>query len=103
MKVRVSAASDLSDGEKKFLEVDGVEVAVINVDGEYFSIRNFCPHMEGPLARGPVFRDDDSPMVECPFHGWTFDLETGASTFDSRQRIRTYDVVVEDGVVFLDV
>jgi 3-phenylpropionate/trans-cinnamate dioxygenase ferredoxin subunit len=40
--------------------------------------------------------DDDRYLLECPWHGWEFDLETGQSWFDpAHTRVRRYPVVLE--------
>lgn len=101
--VWVARAEEIPPGERKFVDIDGIEIAVLNLDGAFYSVRNFCPHMEGPLARGTIYRDEnDNPRVECPFHGWTFDLETGEATFNSRQTVRTFEVTVVDGDIYVD-
>ncbi|CAF4939253.1 unnamed protein product, partial [Rotaria socialis] len=35
----------------------------------------FCPHMGAHLGVGGKIRH--GTCIECPFHGWTFDGETG--------------------------
>jgi len=104
MARRVAPASELGPGDRKFVEIDGFELTLLNVDGEYYALQNYCPHMEGPVGRGPIGRDDDGrPTIECPFHGWTFDLDTGDVCFDSKKRVNTYDVEVVDGDLVVDV
>lgn len=76
--------------------------------GRFFALRNRCPHQGGPLCRGRLFGrldssrpgeytyDDDRYLLECPWHGWEFDLETGQSWFDpARTRVRRYPVSLE--------
>jgi 3-phenylpropionate/trans-cinnamate dioxygenase ferredoxin subunit len=42
-------------------------------------------------------------MIECPLHAASFDLRTGRPTGPPAKRpVRTYPVLVEDGVVFVD-
>lgn len=96
--VPVATASELKPGCRKFVEIDGVEIAVLNLDGTYYAVKNSCPHMEGPVGRGITSREAAEPRIRCPFHGWTFDLETGDALFGLK-RLRTYEVTVEDGVV----
>lgn len=104
MRVRVGTAADIPPGERKFVRVDGIEVAVLNVAGEFYSVRNRCPHMEGPVGRGPTSRDaNGAPRIECPFHAWTFDLASGEATFDPRRSVRTFEVTVRDGEVYVEV
>lgn len=102
MALSVADADKIQPGERKFYEVNGIEIAVLNIDGSYFAIRNSCPHMEGPVGRGPVEHTDDSYQIACPFHEWQFDLDTGKALFESK-RLQTYDVTVEDGEILVDI
>jgi nitrite reductase/ring-hydroxylating ferredoxin subunit len=40
-------------------------------------------------------------IVRCPWHNWEFDITTGETIADPRRRIRTYEVDVADGKVYL--
>lgn len=96
--VPVATTDELEPGDRKFVAVGGVELAILNLDGEYYAVKNSCPHMEGPVGRGVTSHDGAGRRITCPFHGWTFDLETGDALF-GRKRLRTYDVTVDDGEV----
>ena len=50
------------------------EIAVFRVDEEIVAVRNACPHEGNPLVEGEVL----GRTLVCAFHGWRFDLETGA-------------------------
>lgn len=41
--VRVASTSDLKSSENKVVNTNGTEVALFNVDGEFFAINNTCP------------------------------------------------------------
>ncbi|MFB6097030.1 MAG: Rieske (2Fe-2S) protein [Haloferacaceae archaeon] len=116
--VKVCAESDLGPGERELVEVDGNEVGVFNVDGDYYALLNHCPHREGPLCEGDVVpalvgewpgpgertskTADGDPAITCPWHGWEFDLDSGDHLGDDRVSVPTYDVTVEDGVVYVE-
>ncbi len=102
------AADELPPGTRKLVEVAGRSIGVFNIDGEYFALRNSCPHQGGPLCLGQVsgFLMASVPgeytyvrrgeIVRCPWHGWEFDIKTGQSWFDpQRMRVRSYPVSVE--------
>lgn len=42
-------------------------------DGRPFAMRDACPHRGTPLSRGWF----DGERIQCPYHGWTFDVRTG--------------------------
>ena len=93
--VTVGRAEDVPIGRGATVEIDdGTELALFNVGGEFFAIENFCPHKGAPLADGALC----GHTVECDWHGWRFDLRTGAclNTFSD---IETYPVVIEDGLI----
>lgn len=73
---------------------DGNELAVFNVDGEYYAIENSCPHKGAPLSEGTLC----GHVVECGLHGWQFDVRTG-ECLTVRETIKTYRVRVEEGLV----
>ncbi len=50
------------------------EIVVLRVDGELHAFDNACPHQGNPLVEGEVLGD----VLECAYHGWRFDLRTGA-------------------------
>lgn len=86
---------ELSSGESARIELPGDdEVAVFNVDGEYYAIENFCPHKGAPLSEGALC----GHVVECALHGWQFDVRTG-ECLTVPERIKTYRVSCEGGVL----
>lgn len=97
-EVPVATTDELGPGDRKFVRVDDIEIAVLNLDGDYYAVRNSCPHMEGPVGRGRTSRHGDQRRIQCPFHGWTFDLDSGNALFGLK-RLRTFDVTVADGEV----
>jgi nitrite reductase/ring-hydroxylating ferredoxin subunit len=105
----VAQVDEIPPGSRKLVVVDRREIGVYNVGGEFFALRNRCPHQGGPLCDGRVlrhvessapgdYRFGDSHLIACPWHGWEFDLRTGQSWFDpARTRVRPYPVAVESG------
>ena len=75
------------------------EIALFRQGQRVFALDNMCLHTGGPLGEGEV---DDGCAV-CPWHGWRYDLETGASPLNPRVRVATYPVWVEDGEVKVQV
>jgi nitrite reductase/ring-hydroxylating ferredoxin subunit len=55
-----------------------------------------CPHRGGPIVEGLV-RDG---AVVCPWHWYTYDLDTGECRNARRYRLRCYAVVERDGASF---
>ena len=96
--IPVCPLADLPPGEAtRVLAL--VPVAVFNADGELFAVDDTCTHQDASLSQGWL----EGCLVECPLHEASFDLRTGAPTGPPAKRaVRTYPVVVTDGVVFVD-
>ncbi len=72
-KVRTTADFEgLKTG--KLVQAGGQSLAIFKVGGKYHAIENTCPHAGGPLAEGPLAGD----AVTCPWHGFRFNVKTGA-------------------------
>ena len=95
--VRVASTSDLKPGESKVVEVSGEQVALFNVDGEFFAINNTCVHRGGPLGEGFVEGD----VVTCPWHGWRYNVKTGSNLMIPNQKVSAYQIKVEGNDVFV--
>ena len=106
----VATVEEIPPGARKIVEVAGRSIGVFNVDGEYFALRNRCPHQGGPLCSGKLagLVQSTTPgdysysrpgeMLRCPWHGWEYDIRTGQSWWDpGRTRVRSYDVTIEAG------
>ena len=94
----VGTVSDLRPGACITYELpDGNQLAVYNVDGEFYAIDNFCPHRGAPLSEGALC----GHIVECGWHGWQFDVRSG-ECLTVRDRIRIYQVIVEDQLIKVD-
>ncbi len=111
----VGPAAEIGPGETRIVDIKGRSIGVINDNGTYFALRNVCPHHGAPLCAGRVQGfmrpsephvydysgdDGDDRVVLCPWHGYKFRLADGSSVTDPEtSRVRTYEVVVEDGDV----
>lgn len=114
-KHRICGVTELPPGSRRIVEVDGVSIGVFNVDGEYFALRNYCPHKGAPLCQGTVggtmlpsaphtyvFGLEDR-LLRCPWHGWQIDMATGRSPFGTtRGRVATYPVSTDDGQISIE-
>jgi nitrite reductase (NADH) small subunit len=75
--VRLCTVADApSDGGLLQAEAAGRTVCLANVDGTLRAVDNTCPHRQGLLAEGWI----ENGEVVCPWHGWSFDPETGKCT-----------------------
>ena len=87
----VGTTGDLRPGTCIRVELpDGDELAVYNVDGEYYATENFCPHRGAALSEGAL----RGHVIECGSHGWQFDVRSGAC-LTVPEKLRTFLVRVE--------
>ena len=97
--VKVAHADDIPPGAKKIVEVDGIEVVVINLDGQFYAVEDVCTHDGGPLGEGSL---EDGQIV-CPRHGAHFDVRTGAAlTLPAFEPVPTRQTLVVDGDVLVE-
>lgn len=97
--VPVAAAADVPEGERRLLTVDGLSIGVFHLAGAWYAIRNLCLHRAGPVATGALV----GTHVQCPWHGYTYDVTTGRCLADPSAQLDTYAVTVEDGQVYVHV
>ena len=94
--VEVAPVDDFPPGTWKVVDVQGVMVAVFNVDGEYYAIEDMCTHDGSTLTGGKLEGD----VIECPRHGARFNLRTGAVLAPpAYEPVPTLRVRVHDGKV----
>jgi nitrite reductase (NADH) small subunit len=91
--IKVANKSDLPSGQGMVVEIDGRPIALFNVNGEFHALDNVCPHRGGPLGEGYV--DCSNMTVQCPWHGWSFNLASGVSPVNPRAKVEKFDVKVE--------
>jgi 3-phenylpropionate/trans-cinnamate dioxygenase ferredoxin subunit len=103
----VARAGEILPGARRIVELDGRSIGVFNVHGRYVAVLNLCPHELAPVCLGRLGGTTlaskpgewvwgrEGEILACPWHGWEFDLLTGACLTD-RRRLRMYEVIVED-------
>jgi nitrite reductase/ring-hydroxylating ferredoxin subunit len=72
--------------------VEGTKVAVFRQGGRLFAVGDRCPHMGAALSEGQLGKG----VIRCHWHGWQFDLDTGACRQKPWARLPRYEVR-EDG------
>ncbi|HEX8474190.1 MAG TPA: non-heme iron oxygenase ferredoxin subunit [Pyrinomonadaceae bacterium] len=92
--VTVGRVEDVPDGRGATVELDnGQELALYHIGGEFYAIDNFCPHKGAPLADGQLH----GHSVTCDWHGWRFDVRSGACLNRASIPVESYEVRIEDG------
>ena len=90
----------VAPGETATVDVDGLPVAVANVDGTFCAFSNQCPHQGTILGGLSLFR---GRLIRCPEHGSTFDVTNGQCVLPSDDgwtgTLPTYETRIVDEVV----
>lgn len=71
--VTVAQVDEIPPGTCRTVQVEGIFLALCNVNGMFLAVDNSCPHAGGPLGEGAL----DGEVLECPWHGWRFNVRTG--------------------------
>lgn len=94
--IDVAPVAALPPGERKIVDVEGANIAVFNIGGQYYAIEDVCTHDGGELASGPLEGD----QVVCPRHGARFCVKTGAAlTAPAYEPVAVFPVRIVEGRV----
>lgn len=97
--IPVCPLADLPQGEAFRLECDPPVAVFHTEDGELYAIDDTCTHQDASLSDGWL----EGCEVECPLHASKFDLRTGGvDAPPARLPVRTHHVVVEDGMIHVE-
>ena len=98
----VAPLDEFPPGSVKIVNAGSIAVGVYNLGGELYAIEDRCSHDDGPLAEGEF--DAEEGYAVCPRHGSQIDIRTGkALSLPAVFPVDTFPVVVEDGIVKVDV
>ena len=89
-------------GQARLVDMGDVQIAVFNLDGEYFAIEDTCSHDNSPLLGCGLETEQllDGDQIICPRHGARFCLKTGAAlTPPAYEDIPIFPVQITDGIV----
>lgn len=99
-KIIAGKASDIPPGKMIKVSIDGRDILVANIDGEYYATDDSCTHSGSSLSEGKL----DGGVITCGWHGAQFDCKTGKlEKFPAKIRdLTSYNVVVESDSVFVE-
>ena len=97
--VKVASTADIPAGTGKVVEAGGKTLAVFNCDGAFYAIDNTCLHRGGPLGEGGL----SGTSVTCPWHGWEYDVTSGACSMDASLKVQKFDVKIQGDDVLVSV
>ena len=91
----VGLASEIQAGKSKSFSISdekgkSIDVAVFNIDGQFYAISNTCIHKGAPLSKG--FLEGD--IVTCAWHGWKYCVKNGMSPHKGGDSVNSYKVKI---------
>ena len=96
--VDVCGVDDIEESRAKVACVGGERLAVFRYDGRLSCVSSVCQHQNGPLGEGKVV----DGLITCPWHGYQYCPDTGASPPPFTERIPTFNLKVVKGRVLVD-
>jgi nitrite reductase/ring-hydroxylating ferredoxin subunit len=96
---KLGPISDFAEGTIRPVTCNGKMLAVANVSGKLQVIANTCCHKGGPLGEGTLAGN----IVACPWHGWRFDVSSGACVNNPAAKIATYESKIENNDLLVKV
>lgn len=96
--VDACAVADIPEKRAHIVCVSGERVAIFKYDGKISAVSNVCQHQNGPLGEGKII----AGCITCPWHGYQYLPETGASPPPFVEKVPTFNVRVNNGRVWID-
>ena len=99
-KIIAGKVSDIPPGKMIKISVDGKDVMIANIDGDFCAMDDSCTHSGASLSEGTL----DGCIVTCGWHNAEFDCKTGKLVkFPAKiNNLASYNVTVESDNVFVE-
>jgi nitrite reductase/ring-hydroxylating ferredoxin subunit/DMSO/TMAO reductase YedYZ heme-binding membrane subunit len=91
------AITEIPENRARIVCLSRERVAIFKYGGKVSAVSNVCQHQNGPLGEGKVVFG----CITCPWHGYQYVPETGASPPPFVEKVPTFNVRVKDGRVFV--
>ena len=95
--IDVCAASEIPENRARIVCLAGERVAIFKYDGNISAVSNVCQHQNGPLGEGKIIKG----CITCPWHGYQYLPESGASPPPFVEKVPTFNVRVNHGRVLV--
>jgi nitrite reductase/ring-hydroxylating ferredoxin subunit/DMSO/TMAO reductase YedYZ heme-binding membrane subunit len=95
--VEACAVADIPENRARIVCLSGERVAIFKYDGKISAVSNVCQHQNGPLGEGKIL----DGCITCPWHGYQYLPDTGASPPPFIEKVPTFNVRVKNGRVLV--
>ena len=96
--IKVCQVDEIDENRAKVFLIGKENIALFKYDGKLSAINNVCKHQNGPLGEGKVV----DGCITCPWHGYQYLPENGASPPPFTEKVSTYQVKLEGSDVFIN-
>jgi len=93
----VAELSSLAEGCGQVVSVAGKKMALYLDQNQVFAVSNICKHQGGPIGEGKII----DGCITCPWHGWQYKSDTGASPPPFREVLETYPVKIVGSSIYV--
>jgi nitrite reductase/ring-hydroxylating ferredoxin subunit/DMSO/TMAO reductase YedYZ heme-binding membrane subunit len=91
------AIADIPENRARIVCLSGERVAIFKYEGKISAVSNVCQHQNGPLGEGKIVFG----CITCPWHGYQYQPDTGASPPPFVEKVPTFNVRVREGRVLV--
>jgi nitrite reductase/ring-hydroxylating ferredoxin subunit/DMSO/TMAO reductase YedYZ heme-binding membrane subunit len=95
--VDVCGVDEIEECRARIVTISGERIAIFRYDGKVSVVSNACQHQNGPLGEGRII----DGCITCPWHGYQYEPETGASPPPFTEKIPTFRVEIRGGRVLV--
>jgi nitrite reductase/ring-hydroxylating ferredoxin subunit len=95
--MQVATIDQVPPGTGRTVTVADNNIALFNVDGTVYALRDACAHAGASLGSGVC----NGKIVRCRAHGWKYDVTTGFANGIDGFGVPTYPVQVVDGKILV--
>jgi len=95
--IEICGVNDIVESRATTALLSGERIAVFKYDGKISVVSNVCQHQNGPLGEGKIVEG----CITCPWHGYQYLPDTGASPPPFVEKVPTFNVCVQNGRIFV--
>ncbi len=95
--IEVCSVAEIPEKRARIVCLGGERVAIFKFDGKVSAVSNVCQHQNGPLGEGKIL----DGCITCPWHGYQYLPETGASPPPFVEKVPTFNVRIRSGKVLI--
>lgn len=95
---KIADINDIPLGTTLSCSLNGKQLAICNVDGDFYAIEDVCTHDGSPLDQGTL----EGNIISCPRHGAKFDVTTGAAlSMPAVIPVKTFPLEIESDIIYV--